>query len=100
MLPALFNGENMASYMIGYDLNRPGQDYKDLIEEIKKVGSDWWHCLDSTWIVKTDKTATQIRDRLKPHIDRNDELLVAKLTGEAAWTGFDDDCSNWLLKNL
>ena len=90
-----------ASYMIGYDLNKPIQNYTDLINAIKKVGSNWWHCLDSTWIVKTDKTAAQIRDELTPHIDQqNDELLVAKLTGDAAWTGFDTDCSNWLKNNL
>jgi hypothetical protein len=89
-----------ASYMIGYDLNKPGQDYKDLIEAIKQVGSMWWHCLDSTWIVKTDKSAKEIRDELKPHIDASDELLVAKLSGEGAWTGFDTDCSTWLKNNL
>jgi len=56
---------------------------------------------DSTWIVsKTDLTAEQIRDRLLPHIDRTDELLVAKLTGEAAWYGFDTEGSNWLKENL
>ena len=24
----------MATYMVGYDLNRPGQDYKSLIDEM------------------------------------------------------------------
>lgn len=27
----------MKSYMIGYDLNKKGQDYKALIEEIKNL---------------------------------------------------------------
>lgn len=91
----------MASYMIGYDLNKPVQNYNDLIDAIKKVGTNWWHCLDSTWIVKTDKTAAQIRDELTPHIDhQNDELLVARLSGEGAWIGFDSKCSTWLKDNL
>lgn len=89
----------MKSYFIGYDLNKTGQDYKELIEQIKKLGA-WWHCLDSTWIIKTDMTAVQIRDILKPKIDSNDELLVVKLSGEAAWTGFDENCSSWLRNNL
>ncbi len=89
----------MASLMIGYDLNRPGKNYPELIEAIKAIGS-WWHCLDSTWIVKTEQTAAQIRDRLRPHIDTNDELLVAKLTGEGAWAGFDNQCATWLTNNL
>ena len=89
----------MASYLIGYDLNKPEQDYKELLDAIKSF-TNWWHCLDSTWIVKTDLTAVQIRDKLSPHIDKNDELLVAKLSGEAAWVGFNDECSKWLSNNL
>lgn len=89
----------MKSYMIGYDLNKSGQDYTKLTEEIKKLGN-WWHCLDSTWIVKSDSTAVEIRDHLKKFIDSNDELLVARLSGEGAWTGFNTNCSDWLLKNL
>ena len=74
------------TYMVGYDLKTPGKDYPNLIDAIKTY--NWWHCLDSTWLIKTDKTAAQIRDHLVQHIDANDRLLVATLTGEAAWTGF------------
>ena len=89
----------MKSYLIGYDLNKSGQDYTSLIEQIKKLGT-WWHCLGSTWIVKSNSTAKDIRNHLKKFIDSNDELLVAKLSGEAAWTGFDEKCSKWLTDNL
>jgi hypothetical protein len=87
------------SYLIGYDLNKSGQDYKTLIDEIKKLGT-WWHCLDSTWIIKADSSCAIIRNHLKKFIDSNDELLVVCLTGEGAWTGFSIDCSNWLKNNL
>ncbi|TDR38581.1 hypothetical protein DFR29_12082 [Tahibacter aquaticus] len=90
----------MASYLIGYDLNKRGKDYSSLIEAIKKVGSDWWHCLDSTWIVKHDGPSTVIRDALAKFIDSDDELLVVRLTGEGAWRGFNDECSSWLTRNL
>lgn len=92
----------MKSYLIGYDLNRPrGEDaYPNLINAIKQNFPIWWHCLDSTWIVKTDKTAVAIRDLLAPHIDSNDELLVVGLTGEGAWKGFNQQCSDWLKNNL
>ena len=89
----------MTTFVIGYDLNRPGQDYKSVFDAIKDIGS-WWHCLDSTWIVKSNLTAVQVRDKLAVHIDANDKLLVAVLSGEAAWTGFDKDCSTWLKNNL
>jgi hypothetical protein len=90
----------MSTYMIGYDLNRPGQNYEDLFNAIKAQSSTWWHHLDSTWIIKSDNNAKAIRDALVPHIDANDELLVAALSGEAAWTGFNDNGSTWLTNNL
>lgn len=90
----------MASYLIGYDLNAPGKDYTKLIDAIKALGSNWWHCLDSTWIIKHEGPSTAIRDALTPLLDPNDELLVALLAGEAAWRGFGDQCSKWLKDNL
>jgi len=89
----------MKTYLIGYDLNKTGQDYDSLIEQIKKLGN-WWSCLDSTWIIKSNSTAKDIRNHLQKYIDSNDELLVVRLSGEAAWKGFDKECSRWLLDNL
>lgn len=89
----------MKSYLIGYDLNKTGQDYQTLISEIKKLGN-WWHCLDSTWIIKSDLTPTQIVNKLKSYIDSNDELLVVNVTRDAAWIGFNKNCSEWLQNNL
>jgi hypothetical protein len=88
----------MAAHLIGYDLNRPEHSYPKLIEGIKELGS-WWHCLDSTWIVKSPLSCAQIKETLKQFVDADDELLVVKLTGEGAWS-FEQQCSDWLAKNL
>lgn len=61
------------TYLIGYDLNKSGQDYS---------------------------TSISIRDYLTNFIDVNDELLVIGLNGEAALHGFNSECSNWLKNNL
>lgn len=90
----------MATYLIGYDLNKPHKDYPELIEAIKALCGSWWHHLDSTWIIKHTGPAGVIRDALKPHIDSNDELLVVELSGERAWAGFSDRGSEWLKNNL
>lgn len=89
----------MKTYLIGYDLMKQWQDYDVLIEEIKKIGN-WWHSLDSTWIIKTNLNSIQIRDRLIPKIDNNDKLLVVRLKEEAAWIGFKKECSDCLKNNL
>jgi len=86
--------------MIGYDLHPSrGETYDELIAAIKRVGS-WWHHLDSTWIVTTAKSAAQIRDALVPHVKSDDQLLVARLSGEAAWYGFSERGSRWLKESL
>jgi hypothetical protein len=87
----------MSTVLIGYDLNKPAQDYPDLIDSIKNLGSAWWHHLDSTWLVKTEKSATQVREVLVKIIDTNDELLVIDVSGDArAWAGFNSSGSTWL----
>ncbi len=90
----------MGTLLIGYDLDKPDQDYKDLITAIKGLGA-WWHHLDSTWLVKSDLTPAQARDVLKKHIGTSDELLVISVTGRAAaWYGFNEAASKWIKDNL
>jgi len=89
----------MKTYLIGYDLNRPPQDYRGLIDAIKKFPVAWQH-LASAWIVKTDWSAKQVRDHVKGSIDSTDKLLVLELTGEGAWAGLSDEAIDWLVKNL
>ena len=89
----------MKSYLIGCDLNRPPQEYAGLMDALKKFPLSWDQ-LDSVWIVKTDWSARQVRDHLKPHIGSSDVLLVVELTGEGAWAGLNDEAIKWLVDNL
>lgn len=91
----------MANILFGYDLNKAGQDYSSLISGIKTTFPSYWHCLDSTWIVKTDWTPVQVRDWLQTRVDANDEVFVVDITGKsAAWAGFTGNCQSWLKDNL
>ena len=89
----------MACQIISYDLRKPGRNYDGLFDVIKSLG-DWWHCLESVWIVHTSLTSGQIRDRVASSLDANDKLLVAKLQGDWASRGLDQKCNNWLTGNL
>lgn len=88
----------MTTQLISYDLNSPGQKYTNLIEDIKAASNGaWWHNLDSTWLIKTSLSSSDLRDRLVKHIDSGDELLVVDVTGDArAWHGFKGSASTWL----
>lgn len=81
-------------FIVSYDLNRPGQDYPNLYETIKTLGS-WAHPLESTWLVDTTMTAKMIFDTLWAQMDRNDKLLVARMQ-EHWWGSFDQRVLDWL----
>ncbi|MGV2982066.1 CRISPR-associated protein Cas2 [Microbacterium sp. AGC85] len=88
----------MSSYLLTYDLTAPGRNYDDLIKHLKSYATHA-HVLDSTWLIVSDRTSVQIRDEAKTHMDSNDQLLVVKLTGDAAWYGLRGH-SDWIKKNL
>jgi hypothetical protein len=91
---------SMNTLLVGYDLDRPGQDYEPVWDKLKSYGT-WWHHLDSTWLVKTALSAKEMRDEVNALIDTNDELLVIDVTGDgAAWSGFNAKPSAWLKDNL
>lgn len=89
----------MATLLVGYDLNSPGQNYDALIDRLKQVGSNWWHRLDSSWLIKTTLSASELRDDLKRYIDSGDELLVLDVTG-ATWAATGFDSYDWLHARL
>ncbi len=87
----------MACYVISYDL-RKQRNYEALFEAIKSYGT-WAHVLESTWAIKTAKSAAEVRDHLAGHMDSDDGLFVVKSGGEAAWR--DVNCkAEWLKENL
>lgn len=91
----------MATHLVSYDLNSPGQKYARLIEKLESY-PNWWHHLDSTWLIVTSLTAQQLRDELSPLVDRNDELLVIDVT-QRSWGangGFSAEAIRWLKANV
>lgn len=89
----------MTTYIVTYDLNEPGQKYDYISKKLKTYGT-WLHLQGSVWIIVTNQSAAEVRDNLKTCLDNNDELFVAKLSGEAAWSGYTSDTSDWLKQNL
>src|SRR2546425_4992792 len=78
----------MRTYLIGCDLSRARgvPDYPDLIAAIMRIaGGNYWHRLDATWILKSDRRALDICNELVSLIDDDDDLLVIEVTREAAW---------------
>lgn len=91
----------MTIHLIGYALPRANErDDAGLVEAIKAVGTEWWHGFESTWLVSTTKTTTQIRDELAPHLRPNDSLIVVACAAAVAWSGFADTKAYWLSESF
>ena len=88
----------MTIYSITYDLKKPGRDYSGLYKAIKSYGT-WWHYLESTWLVATSSTPQQIWERIGPHIDRNDSVLIIEVkNNKEGW--LPKKAWDWLNYNL
>lgn len=88
----------MTSMIIEYDLRSSGRNYDELYKTIKSY-STWAHVTESTWFIKTSESCVQVRDKLLAHMDSNDRIFVAVLTGVAAWRNVLCN-SEYLKKNL
>jgi hypothetical protein len=87
----------MATYIICYDLIAK-KDYESLYTAIKTFNK-WARVLESTWIITSEKSCTEVRDFLVGYMDSDDKLFVTKSSGVGAWKNV--RCSNdWLKKNL
>lgn len=90
----------MNTLLVGYDLNRPSQNYEDLFKIIKAEGT-WCHNLDSAWLVRSSKTASELLETIAGHIGKSDEVIVIDITGRsAAWINFPQEASDWVQRNL
>lgn len=84
--------------IITYDLHKPGQNYDALIAKIKAYGT-WAFLTRSTYLIMTANTVVQVRDNLKTVLDSNDSLFVGVAPPPSAWTGLDNEVSQWILDN-
>ena len=88
----------MSVHVVSYDLRKPGRDYARLYEALRSYTH--CHALESTWLLDTSETATQVRDKLRQKMDANDGLLVTKMSGQWAAAGLNHNCASWLKKRF
>ena len=84
---------------INYDLRAPGRSYQPLYEYIKSFDG-WDHLLESLWLVRTRKTAAEVRDELTRLVDSNDQIAVFDVTGVSWATNFANPQTTWLKTHL
>ena len=90
----------MKTYLIAYDLHKPGRDYAVLHNKIKELANGWWHHLESVWLINTNAGAAAIRDALGAVLDSNDELVVIRVGTNWATLNIGAKGNGWLRNNL
>jgi hypothetical protein len=83
---------------ISYELQKPGQNYNDLYETIKKAPS-WCHPMTSHWFIRTDESAQTWVDRLRRVMDQNDFIFVVDITGQDRQGWMPQSAWDWLNQN-
>ena len=86
-------------YIVTYDLQEPGQRYTELLELIKAT-RNWARLGQSSYLIDSNDTAVQLRDRFLGALDSNDKLYVGQVLAPAAWTGMSEDVTKWIKERL
>lgn len=91
----------MCVYIVTYDLRKEAssEDYDKLISLIKEGGV--WACLGgSSYLIESNSTAVELRDKFKQALDSDDMLYVGKVSAPAAWRGYSEQVSQWIKEKL
>lgn len=85
-------------YLVGCDL-RQDPDGAAIEAAVARLG-DARKCLDSAWLLSSERSALAIREYLSDHLGDGDKILVIACDRIASWGGFDTEFSNWLNSRL
>ena len=62
-------------YVVSYDLRKRGKNYIGLTEQLQNSPL-WWHYLESTWLIATSESPSELYNRLAAHLDSDDSILI------------------------
>ncbi len=82
-------------YLVTYQLNPPRKN-PELISELQSIG-EWWHYLDHVWLITSPQGANDIYNRLAPHINDPDRILIVEILPAAQTQGWlAQDAWDWI----
>jgi hypothetical protein len=76
----------MPLFLIAYDLDKPGQNYDAIHEQLEEWGAK--RVLESAWMLNTNLTTEEMRDTLTETdglLDSNDRLVIVRVK---IWSSF------------
>ena len=78
----------MKNYIVSYNFRDFTRNYLDFYDTLKKHYPEWQHPMENSWLIKTDDTAEQINEVLRPKLYDGDSIFIAEITDNyAGWMG-------------
>lgn len=89
----------MAFYIASYDLHNQ-RHYQPVWTALETMGAT--RLLESLWVLTSNLTATQVRDKLKAAADNDDSVAVIELKPGSYWAASraKDPGVAWLRQNI
>lgn len=90
----------MNSYIVILNLILPVNSYVGLIAYLQSA-IGWARATDNVWVVKTYKSASEIRDGVRDRIKSTDKVLIIK-ADKSAWAsyGISKEITDWMKVNI
>ena len=90
--------ENIAAFLITYDLNKSDKDCVGIVETIKEY--PYAQLSKSSYVIETKETILTIYEKLEKHLDKDDYLYVITLTSNTRKGYADSETIQWMKKHL
>jgi hypothetical protein len=88
----------MATFIVLHIPQTPGtRAREELAGRVSSVLGGAHLQLDCAWLVHSQETADDVRDRLAVGLPPRDGLLVLEIGQQAAWTGVTEEQAEWLV---
>jgi hypothetical protein len=81
--------------LVTYDLKKPGADYTGLYE-VLKTAPNWYHFLDSCWLLSTNETPSQWFEKVRSKIDQNDNIFIVDISRQPRQGWLNKDVWDWI----
>ncbi|TON65800.1 hypothetical protein CGH51_23250, partial [Vibrio parahaemolyticus] len=58
------------------------------------------HIMESTWLVSTSLSASQVLDRFTSYLDNNDKMFISKVNTNEYQGWLDEDTWKWIREHV
>lgn len=87
-------------YLVSYDLKESEKDYNSLFEAIKGCSTQWWHYLESVWIINSKNSIDECNSLIKAQMSDKDFLFIVDITDKKYQGWLPSRAWEWIKSNI